>query len=100
MSDKGEGKPLMSTLVWAAEAAPQWLRVAIVVGLVIAIMIRNQRQAYAYGVWDATRNPDSQGVRTVLNKVERWAWRDGEVAHLFSSDVHLVGTKSEQHNLL
>lgn len=90
----------MNNPILAIEGAPEWVWVAIVVGLLIALMVRNQRQAYAYGVWDATHAPNSPAVRTVLNTVERRAWRDGELAHLFATDVQLASTVSKRHHIL
>jgi hypothetical protein len=88
----------MNNFFIAMETAPEWLWMAIVVGLVIALMVRNQRQAYAYGVWDATHTPDAPAVKSVLNTVERRAWRDGEVAHLFTTDVQLASTSRKRHH--
>ena len=90
----------MDNLVFVIQSAPEWVWVAIVVGLVIALMVRNQRQAYAYGVWDATHTPHAAAVTAVLDTVERRAWRDGEVAHLFATDVQLASTVHKRHHLL
>jgi hypothetical protein len=88
----------MNDFYIAMDTAPDWLWMAIVVGLVIALMVRNQRQAYAYGVWDATHTPDAPAVTSVLNTVERRAWKDGEVAHLFATDVQLASTSRKGHH--
>jgi hypothetical protein len=87
----------VNDLLTAIETAPDWFWMVLVAGLIIAVMVRNQRQAYAYGVWDATHTPDSPAVTTVLNSVERRAWRDGEVAHLFATDVQLASTSRKRH---
>ena len=89
----------MDDLYITIQSAPDWLWMAVVVGLVIALMVRNQRQAYAYGVWDATHRPDAPAVVNVLNTVERRAWRDGEVAHLFVADVQLASTSRKRNHL-
>ncbi|HVJ06836.1 MAG TPA: hypothetical protein VM554_00455 [Acidisarcina sp.] len=90
----------MDSLFWTMDQVPAWLWIAAAVGLVIALMVRNQRQAYAYGVWDAIHSPNAPAVKEVLNTVERRAWRDGEVANLFATNVQLTGTTSKRQHLL
>jgi len=94
-----ERRCIVDDLYITLQSAPDWLWMAVVVGLVIALMVRNQRQAYAYGVWDATHRPEAPAVVNVLNTVERRAWRDGEVAHLFATDVQLASTSRKRHHL-
>jgi hypothetical protein len=87
----------MNDLVMTLESAPEWVWMIILVALVISLMVRNQRQAYAYGVWDATHTPESPAVIHVLDSTERRAWKDGEVAHLFATDVQLIGIAGKRH---
>jgi len=87
----------MNDLLTTLESAPEWVWMIALVALVIALMVRNQRQAYAYGVWDATHTPSSPSVISVLDSTERRAWKDGEVAHLFATDVQLIGTAGKRH---
>ena len=73
----------MNDLLTTLESAPEWVWMIVLVALVIALMVRNQRQAYAYGVWDATHTPASPAV------IKYWIRPNGEHGKMAKSRIFL-----------